>query len=312
MSRRSPGLAALFLCLFAAVAPAQPDPGAQPVPLDVREVAPGVLVFRPDARIGNPATIAILGDDETILLDASIPEVAPLIDEQLRARGAQPVGRVITSHAHRDHTDGLVYWTKNGARGVATPEQKDAIADSPVIAEAVAHGADPFPAILVRDSLRFDVRIKGVAVPVRVMRPPNRHGHTDGDLLVHLPTLAVLFVGDHYFYNRYPIIDVEGGGSVDGYLANLDWIATTFPPETRILPGHNAFAPEPIALPNVAEFRAWKDRIVSSIAAVDRARESGKALQEAVTAGLGEDFADLEAKPRYVSEERWIEAMWER
>lgn len=281
------------------------------IPLDVREVAAGVLFLRPDAPIGNPTTIAILGDCETVLLDASIPEVAPLIDRYLKERGARPVGRVITTHAHRDHTDGLVYWTDRGATAVATLKQKNEMANSPVIAGALSAGTDPRPTVVVDDSLVTEIMVGGKSLPVYVLRPPNRSGHTNGDLLIHLPTIDVLYAGDYYFFSRYPIIDTEGGGSVVGYLANLDWIANSFPAETIILPGHNAFAPEPIALPDVAAFREWKGLITSSVETIHKAKTSGKTLDDAVAEGLPVKFTFLGEKPRYLSEKRWIEALWE-
>jgi len=304
--RKRIGALALLCVAFAAPASAQP-----PTPtLDEVEVAPGVVLFRPDSAIGNPTSIALLGDDRTILLDANLPEVVPLLREAIARRGARPVGVVVTSHAHRDHVDGLPLWLAAGASALAPDEQRQAIATSPVIQEALAAGRPALPASTFSASVRLFLRMRGEEVAIDVVRPPHRSGHTDGDALVHVPARGVLYVGDFFFLDRYPIVDVESGGSLDGYLADLDWIATSYPAETVVLPGHNSFAPAPVELPRVADLAAWAARLRASIARVEALRDEGLDLEAAVERGLGPELAPLAEKPRFVSEERWIRFVW--
>lgn len=281
------------------------------VTLDALEVAPGVIVYRPDTPIGNPTSVALLGDTRTILLDANLPDVAPRIRDDLKARGAKPVDLVVTSHAHRDHVDGLVFWRGEGADALAPVEQDGALRSSPVLAAARAAGQPAFPTLFVEDGARTSLVMGGEDVDVLVLRPPHRSSHTGGDLFVHVPARGVLYVGDHFFLGRYPIVDVDSGGDMDGYLANLDWVAGAFGPETIVVPGHNTFAPAPIAAPRPADLREWTARLRGSRARVLDQRATGVELDAAVAAGLGEDFADLAEKPRFVSEERWIRGVWE-
>ncbi len=44
-------------------------------------------------------------------------------------------------------------------------------------------------------------------------------GHTDGDSVVWFRNANVLHTGDLFFNGTFPFIDVDNGGSIDGYIA---------------------------------------------------------------------------------------------
>ena len=279
--------------------------------LGVLEAAPGVLIFRPDTAVGNPTTVALLGANGTVLLDAGIPESATAIAAYLAAHQLPPVTRVVTTHAHRDHVDGLAVWGPAGAEVIATAEQKVTMQGSPVLQAALDSGAAVLPTVLIGTDLTLTVDLPRGPTEVLVRRPPHRSGHTDGDLLIHLPALDLLYVGDYFFWSGFPIIDTGGGGSVAGYLADLDWIAAGFPAGTRVIPGHNAFAPAAVELPSLAEFTNWKNLVKQSLELVRTAHAAGVDLDGFVAAGLPGEFAEFDRQPRYVPAERWIRAAWE-
>ena len=279
---------------------------AAAVTLDVVSLAPRVLLVRPETQVGNPTTIALLGDEETWLLDASIPVSAAAIDSMLVHRGVKPVTKVITSHAHRDHTDGLVHWLARGASGVATVEQVARMKGSPVIAPALESGEIALPTDTVADTRTLQIEMDGVPVDVQLLRPKDRSGHTDGDLFAYLPSVSVLYVGDYYFFDRFPIIGVNEGGGLEGYLAAIDWITNEFPEETKVIPGHNTFAPTVPAVPSLAEFKAWRADLQRTIDWITSQRSAGLTADAIVAKGLPSEFGRLSEKPRYVPEERWI------
>ncbi|MEZ4648179.1 MAG: MBL fold metallo-hydrolase [Candidatus Eisenbacteria bacterium] len=279
---------------------------AAPVTLDVVPLAPRVLLVRPETPIGNPTTIALLGDRETWLLDASIPVSAAAIDSMLVHRGAKPVTHVITSHAHRDHTDGLVHWLAEGAAGVATAEQVARMGESPVIAPALEQKEITLPTDLVEDARTLEIEMEGAPIEVRLFRPEDRSGHTDGDLFVYLPAFSVLYVGDYFFYDRFPIVGTNEGGSLAGYLSAIDRISQEFSEETIVIPGHNTFAPTAPAVPTLRDFRAWRRDLQETIDWITRQRKAGLEADAIVEKGLPSEFTRLSERPRYVPEERWI------
>lgn len=63
-------------------------------------------------------------------------------------------------------------------------------------------------------------------------------GHTNGDLVVIFVDEGVIHMGDLLFNQHYPNIDLEAGGTIQGWSATLDNVlALNF---DRVIPGHGA------------------------------------------------------------------------
>jgi glyoxylase-like metal-dependent hydrolase (beta-lactamase superfamily II) len=66
-----------------------------------------------------------------------------------------------------------------------------------------------------------------------------RAAHTDGDLVVEMPAERVVHLGDVLFLGILPFVDVRaGGGSFDGLVETVAWLASWLPDDVRIVPGH--------------------------------------------------------------------------
>ena len=46
-------------------------------------------------------------------------------------------------------------------------------------------------------------------------------GHTDGDTIVYFVNDNVVHLGDHYFKDRFPYVDIDAGGTVGGLIVNI-------------------------------------------------------------------------------------------
>ncbi len=62
--------------------------------------------------------------------------------------------------------------------------------------------------------------------------------HTDGDLVVWFKEANVLHMGDLFFADRFPFIDLRSGGSVAGYISNVKLLLSQIDDKTRLIPGH--------------------------------------------------------------------------
>jgi cyclase len=68
--------------------------------------------------------------------------------------------------------------------------------------------------------------------------------HTDGDIMVFFRRSDVIASGDLYSTDRFPFVDAEKGGSVNGIIDGLNRLVSMAVPEynqqggTRIIPGH--------------------------------------------------------------------------
>jgi glyoxylase-like metal-dependent hydrolase (beta-lactamase superfamily II) len=74
--------------------------------------------------------------------------------------------------------------------------------------------------------------------------------HTDGDVVVYFRGSDVLVAGDVFDTTQYPVIDLEAGGTIDGYIRGLNLMLDVAVPKylqeggTYVIPGHGRVADE--------------------------------------------------------------------
>jgi len=276
---------------------------APQVTLDRIELAEGVHLVRSNSPIGNPSTVLVRGPDGALVVDPNLALAGETLRSLITRLERGPVRYVVATHHHGDHSEGLE--TFPDAVALAPAPQRERLRTGPIVlGERPIHGA-------ALPELTFDgaVTLHLGANTARLLLPPHRSAHTDGDVFVHLPEAGVLCAGDHLFLDRFPIIDLDGGGSLQGYLANLDWIADAFPPDTRIVAGHGTFEPDPIRLATVDEVRSWRRTLDATITWIGDRLDEGHTVEEIAEMDLPPAFASLTARPRYVSAPRWIAAV---
>jgi glyoxylase-like metal-dependent hydrolase (beta-lactamase superfamily II) len=168
------------------------------------EVAAGVF-----QRRYNPLDVSVCvirGSDGLAVVDTrSSPRQADEIRADLRELGSQPVRWVINTHAHFDHSFGNQRFGPGSDLNlpiyghVLIPAHLDAY-ERHLLAEWIARGEEPAeewreviitpPTDLVGDSGTLDLGDRAVDM-VHLGR-----GHTDNDLLLHIPDAAAWLVGD--------------------------------------------------------------------------------------------------------------------
>ena len=98
-----------------------------------------------------------------------------------------------------------------------------------------------------------DIAFNGEAIVIEHMPA----AHTDGDSIVHFRRSDVLSVGDLFTPGRYPTIDLQNGGSVQGLIDGLNRILKITVPlkyqegGTYVIPGHGRLCDEA----DVVEYR---------------------------------------------------------
>ena len=68
------------------------------------------------------------------------------------------------------------------------------------------------------------------------------NAHTDGDAIIYFANGNVLHMGDTFFNGRYPLIDLNSGGSINGYIAASEKALMIINDDTKIIPGHGKLA----------------------------------------------------------------------
>ena len=255
-----------------------------------REVAAGV--FQRRYQPFDVTVCAVVGADGIAVVDTrcSLAEAREL-REQLRQLSAAPVRWVVNTHAHFDHVWGNAEFTaprqlppaqlwahraaaaamacsRDGGDPGATAH-KARLAQDPVWAERMAELVEVVPEHTVTAAHTLDLGDR----ELRLLHPGR--GHTDGDLVLHLPDTDTLLVGD--------LVEQSGPPAFGSDSYPLDWAPTldallaAAGPETVLVPGHG----DPVGTGFV---RAQRDRI-RAVAAITQAVAEG-ALRGGEEAGL--------------------------
>ena len=127
-----------------------------------------------------------------------------------------PISYVINTHVHDDHWLGNGYYKELGINIIGSVKfQDETKADvtrmqRKVTKEAYEKTTQVFPNLFVDKEKIFSVNGKKV-----IITGVNKKAHTSSDLLVYIPDISTLFVGDIIFNNRLPSLR-------DGNI--LEWI----------------------------------------------------------------------------------------
>ncbi len=153
-----------------------------------------------------------------------------LIRAKVKELTGQEAVLLINTHYHLDHTHGNPSFAP-GTRVVATERTLSHL-------QALDAGfwegdaAKLLPNETFSDSLKIDIGGK----TIHLLHPGR--GHTDGDLVVIFETEKAVAMGDLFFHEHYPNIDLEAGGSVQEWSATLDRVLQeSF---EIVIPGHGA------------------------------------------------------------------------
>ena len=97
--------------------------------------------------------------------------------------------------------------------------------------------------------------------------------HTDGDAAIHFTDVNVIHTGDVMFNRIFPFIDLDSGGSVDGFIAGQQKILAMANDETKIIPGHGPLASK-------ADLQAAVDMLIEAQARVKALVDAGMSRED--------------------------------
>jgi len=257
----------------------------------LRTLSPGDVLYVMLGGGGN--ALALIGEEHVVLIDAKSPGWGAPILEAISAASDRPVGTVINTHAHSDHTGGNVD-VSSATAIIAHANAKAAMARMPAFQGA---GARFLPNQIVTDKLslldgrdRIDLYHFGA-------------GHTNGDLVVVFPDKRIAYLGDLFPSKSAPVIDTANGGSGVAFPETLDKIVSQISGVTRVVTGHEeglraerstSATSVDISTPQTmtwADLQEYADFNRDFLAAVREAIKAGKSAAEAA--------ATLTLPPRY-------------
>lgn len=275
-----------------------------------QQLRPGVWASSPqDLRTGGNVLL-VASRQRALLVDAKFAYLGPALRQQAEARAA-PLAALVNTHHHADHSGGNVAFhdhvpviahhaaaprihaqterylqqVRSGPRqlsGQTGDDGRDALALAQQLAERIDqltpdHWA---PSRTVGD---FSIETVGdLAVELHHVGA----GHTDNDLIVHLPAANVLHPGDLLFHRLHPFFDPPAGATIHGWIRALDAAIRLCNDDTIVVPGHGDIT-------DIAGLRAQRDYLVQLrdhvAEAIDRgaSRDETTAMSWPFMAGLG-------------------------
>jgi cyclase len=204
-------------------------------PAHTVEVADGVFAYvQPDGSWWLNNTGFIRGDDRVVAIDATSTErrtraLLAAIEEHASA----PVGTLVNTHHHGDHTNGNCLFTD--ANVIGHRNCRNGVRAQVIGGLEPAFGAVDWGDLEIRPpSVVFDERLDVYAgdrlVELHYIGTP---AHTTGDVVAWLPDDGVLFAGDLVFNGGTPFLLM---GSVEGAIEACARVRAFG--ATTIVPGH--------------------------------------------------------------------------
>lgn len=231
------------------------------------EVAPGIYVLTGADGFGGGNIGLLAGEDHIAMIDDGLVPTAGILLDYVNKVAGRPVDFVINTHVHGDHTGGNAHFAGKDAVIVAHDNVRKRLAADP----EPAGGSSGLPTISFADGVTF--HLNGIEAQVHHLP----EAHTDGDSFVVFPGANVIHTGDVLFNGMYPYIDLDNGGSVDGYIEAQRRIIERADSETRIIPGHGDIATK-------ADLEAALAMLLDARAAVKAEVDAGKSEEEVVAA----------------------------
>jgi glyoxylase-like metal-dependent hydrolase (beta-lactamase superfamily II) len=115
------------------------------------------------------------------------------------------------------------------------------------------------------------------------------NAHSDGDIIVYFRGSDVLVAGDVFVTTQYPVIDLDAGGGIDGYIAGLNTMLEVAVPAylqeggTYVIPGHGRVGDE-------ADILTFRDMLVIVRARIADLIAQGRTLAQVQEARPALDY----------------------
>lgn len=167
--------------------------------------------------------LVLVSDDGVLFIDSKFANEYDQYMALLRTVTDQPVRYVINTHMHGDHTGGNVPLEANGADIIATENARRRMAETQAMG---------LPMMTFEDHMR--IWFAGEPLDLYWLG----RGHTDGDLVVHMPEQNLVHTGDLFagFDPSLRLIDYNGGGSLMEWSGTLERVLEL--EFDTVIPGH--------------------------------------------------------------------------
>jgi len=251
-------------------------------------------IYLLQGRGGNIA--ALIGMEGVLIVDDDYKAVSEKLRDALKDLGSSAPKFILNTHWHGDHTEGNYFFGKDAVI-VAHVNVRKRLLDPP---EIFGQKTPPYPVFALpivtytdTMSLNFD------GEEVKLMHFPS--GHTDGDTVVFFTKSNVVHLGDDFFLNSFPFVDLVSGGSVQGLINNVGTLIKQIPADAQIIPGHGGMA-------KLEDLKAFHLMLTETSKVVQDEMKARKSLDEIKKAGFPDKYKSWGAG--FIKSDAWAETIY--
>src|SRR6185503_15313338 len=285
-------LVLVFLCGLPIAAAQQPD--YSKVEIKATKVAGNVYMLE-----GSGGNIGVsVGADGILIVDDQFAPLADKIRAALKGLNQGKLRFILNTHWHGDHTGGNVVFgpeapiiAHDNVRKRLATEQKSTVFNT----TTPPSPKEALPVITFDQTLT--VYFNGEEI--RAIHYPK--GHTDGDSVIFFSTSNVVHLGDDFFAGRFPFVDLESGGSVEGLVKNIGELIAKIPADAKLIPGHG-----PIS--TLDDLKSYHRMLQQTTEIVRGKISAGKTLDQIKSEGLPAEWAPWGAG--FIKTDRWVETIY--
>ena len=251
------------------------------VSIKATQIVPGITMLEGVGGFVGGNMAVIVGKDGVVLIDDGIEPFSQMILDTVNQYTEEPVDYVLNTHVHGDHVGSNKIFHGAGATVIAHENIRKRLAEGgwqTMDGNRPAEVAE-MPVLTFTDAVTFYLN----GHTVHVFHVPS--AHTDGDSMIHFPDVNVIHASDVVFNGLFPYIDLDSGGSVDGYLAAMRKVLELADDGTQIIPGHGPLA-------NKADVQRAYDMLVDADNRIRAMVGDGKSEEEIVAENPLADYHD--------------------
>ena len=171
----------------------------------------------------------VVGKDGVVMIDNGVPAVLDLLKKEIKKTTDKPIDYLINTHLHNDHVGNNANFANDGAQVISHDNVRTALQEK-------SSSPDSLPIMTFSDQMTLHIN----GEPAKITHVKN--AHTNGDAFIHFQNSNVIHTGDLMFNGRFPFIDANNGGTLDGVLLGLNMILSLSDDNTKIIPGHGPLA----------------------------------------------------------------------
>ena len=281
----------LVLLLLGAVPINAQQPDYSKVQIKATKVAGNVYMLE-----GAGGNIGVsVGADGILIVDDQFAPLAGKIRAALQTLNPGKLRFILNTHFHGDHTgsnaafgpEATIIAHDNVRKRLSTEQYSKVFKQT-----TPASPKEALPVITFNQSLT--VHFNGEEI--RAIHFPQ--GHTDGDSVIFFTTSNVVHLGDDFFSGRFPFVDVDSGGNVEGLTKNIAELIGKIPADAKLIPGHG-----PIS--TLEDLKQYHRMLVETTDIVRKKIAAKKSLDEIKKEGLPAEWNSWGTG--FIKTDLWIE-----